>query len=1005
MGMMARLTKTWPRSLRLRLLLLLLVVMAGGLAAATAPSPAAAGAAAGFTLLIATSQVLVDRMVGKTDEAARRRRELVARLEPPLIPAGAPAPGARLVGARQGVAPLVGRVGDVVALSRAVNEGAHSVVVVDGPRWCGKTRLVAEWAAGLGPGWVAGWVAPPAEREDVGSGEAVGSDCARKAMSLTEQVVLLFDGYSQALVGALKALPEDQRQVRVVIAVHDHLALCRAVARESEKAGRACENAWVRHLRHAGARVEHEGWYEDFVRAYAARLGKPSVDLSALPTSAEGMSLGMLNACALAAVVGQQPRRRRLRVDEVLAVLWAGEVRAWAATRNDPRWALPPLNEQEAAISVAAVWVSGELPDEGLSQLLVAVLGRHQDHALSLLRWVHEVLGRDASLTAETALLPLSALLVQPPARDSDSPPPSGEPGIGGRSASLVRLLAAISQLGTQAVRQFLVRSLPALRFLPDSGWIVEAVIDGDGSRLLAAADAISITGECSREVDLALAAAIEITQPDAELTDQLKATLQVVSPPHAQTAIAILGLQRLSVSGEGPHLAGALKDLSTRLVEVGRTKEAVKPAKQAVAIYRELATADPATYESALASSLNDLGNTLAEAGRRQEALKQSEAAVAILRRLAAVNPAAHEPNLAVSLNNLGNRLAQVGRRDEGLIQCEASLVIRRRLVAADPARYEPALASSLNNLANRLAEAGRREEALKQTEAAVGILRRLSAANPKAHEPTFAMYLNNFGTRLAQVGRKEEALEQTEAAVAILRRLSAANPTAHEPDLAMYLSNLGNRLAQIGRREEALAPTVEAVAIRRRLSAANPTAHEPDLAMYLNNLGNRLAQIGRREEALAPTVEAVAIRRRLSAANPTAHEADFASSLHNLGNRLAQVGRREEALIQTEAAVAIRRRLAAANPSAHEPDLAMSLVTLGNRLRENHRHDSALIAKREAARIYGRLARSWPEAFADDFNEACASLRLALRALGHADETIAAEIVAIRSVRPANE
>ena len=281
----------------------------------------------------------------------------------------------------------------------------------------------------------------------------------------------------------------------------------------------------------------------------------------------------------------------------------------------------------------------------------------------------------------------------------------------------------------------------------------------------------------------------------------------------------------------------------------------------------------------------LATLGYRLRNAGRREEALAPTEEAVTLYRALAKANPAAYAPNLAMALNNLGALLSALGRREEALAPTEEAVTLRRALAKANPAAYTPDLAMALNNLGALLSELGRREEALAPTEEAATLYRALANANPAAHTPDLAMALNNLGIRLSALGRREEALAPTEEAATLYRALAKANPAAYTPDLATSLNNLGIRLSALGRRDEALAPTEEAATLYRALATANPAAYTPNLAGALNNLGILLSELGRREEALAPTEEAATLRRALVKANPAAYTPDLANSLWAIG------------------------------------------------------------------------------------------------------------------------
>ncbi|MFF5263299.1 serine/threonine-protein kinase [Actinomadura viridis] len=383
-------------------------------------------------------------------------------------------------------------------------------------------------------------------------------------------------------------------------------------------------------------------------------------------------------------------------------------------------------------------------------------------------------------------------------------------------------------------------------------------------------------------------------------------------------------------------------------------------PEQEAVAIYRELAQADPDRYAPDLARSLSNLGNTLWRLGRHDEGLPVEQEVVDIRRRLAEADPDRYLPDLATSLHNVGFTFGRLGRHAEALPVEQDAVAIYRELAEADPDRYLPDLAVSLNNVGFTLGRLGRHAEAAPVKQEAVDIRRRLAEADPDRHLPDLALSLNNLGFTLGELGRHAEGLPVHQEAVDIRRRLAAADPDSHLPDLALSLHNLGDTLGRLDRDAEELPVEQEAVDIRRRLAAADPGRYLPALAVSLNNVGFTLGRLGRYAEALPVDEEAVDIRRRLAAADPDRYLSDLAASLHGLGFTLGRLGRHAEAAPVKQEAVDIRRRLAEADPDRHLPDLALSLNNLGFTLGELGRHAEGLPVEEEAVDIRRQLGQS---------------------------------------------
>ena len=152
-------------------------------------------------------------------------------------------------------------------------------------------------------------------------------------------------------------------------------------------------------------------------------------------------------------------------------------------------------------------------------------------------------------------------------------------------------------------------------------------------------------------------------------------------------------------------------EQLRRQPADLGRHRETLAAEEEALALYRDLAAANPA-HQPALASALNSYGISLTDLGRHRDALAAEEEALALYRDLAAANPA-HQPALARALNNYGDSLTDLGRHRDALAAEEEALALYRDLAAANPA-HQPALASALNSYGVSLRDLGRHRDAL---------------------------------------------------------------------------------------------------------------------------------------------------------------------------------------------------------------------------------------------------------------------------------------------------
>ncbi|MFB8348761.1 tetratricopeptide repeat protein [Streptomyces niveus] len=167
---------------------------------------------------------------------------------------------------------------------------------------------------------------------------------------------------------------------------------------------------------------------------------------------------------------------------------------------------------------------------------------------------------------------------------------------------------------------------------------------------------------------------------------------------------------------------ADALDTLGRRLALAGKRDRALTVSREAVAMHRRLAEADPADFGPGPAEALHGLAAQL-PAADRDEALALAEEAVVILRAYANGDPATHQPGLAGSLHLYGGLLVRADERDRGLEVIRDVVERYRSLAEATPGRFDTSLARSPSDLGEGLGDARRYEEALTAHEAAVDV------------------------------------------------------------------------------------------------------------------------------------------------------------------------------------------------------------------------------------------------------------------------------------------
>ena len=393
-----------------------------------------------------------------------------------------------------------------------------------------------------------------------------------------------------------------------------------------------------------------------------------------------------------------------------------------------------------------------------------------------------------------------------------------------------------------------------ATNALTKLNWLAQEWPEAGRAKLLSA-----FAADPARLLPLAMQVAIESSDPIGGL-----AAAHLQSHPDIDLA--------REIDRSMPHRTTALRELATVATE----------------LLHGSAGRDDLDDMAERAGTANNLSVRLSDLGRREEALAAVEEAVALYRELATARPDAFRPDLATALTNLSNRLSDLERREEALAAVTEAVAIRRDLATARPDAFRPDLAGTFNSLSNRLSSLGRREEALAAVAEAVAIRRDLATARPDAFRPDLAMSLNNLAGDLSLLGRREEALAAVTEAVALYRDLATARPDAFRPDLAGTLNNLSIFQSDLGRREEAVAAAVEAVALTRDLATARPDAFRPVLAMSLYNLALSSNEAGRREEAVLAAREAVDLYHGLVQVYPDA----FGDNLADAQGLLSELG-----------------------------------------------------------------------------------------------------------------
>jgi tetratricopeptide (TPR) repeat protein len=358
--------------------------------------------------------------------------------------------------------------------------------------------------------------------------------------------------------------------------------------------------------------------------------------------------------------------------------------------------------------------------------------------------------------------------------------------------------------------------------------------------------------------------------------------------------------------------LADGYFELGDLTAKIGEAPEALRVQRQALAVRRELAAADPTPAarldvarslgavgellfetgdrpgslaalreqrelaEAVLAESPSDEARDVLAAGQRAqaealwpdaEAVPTLQEAVDLWQALAESQPdvTRYRRDLGLSLSRLGGMLDNRGDRAASRVALEKAARIQQELADAHPtdAGLQNDLTHTLNRTALVLGEMGRGPEETALMERVLAIRQKLVRAYPAVS--TFQVNLARshrlLGGSLMGAGRTSEAIEHYKQSRDLLKRLVADNPavTEYRFELAWVHNHLGLQYAGQGRFTEAIAELDRGLALRQELAAA-----EPSKALYANHLGYSYAYRGQAHVRAGHPAEAVADLRR---------------------------------------------------------------------------------------------------------------------------------------------
>jgi tetratricopeptide (TPR) repeat protein len=173
----------------------------------------------------------------------------------------------------------------------------------------------------------------------------------------------------------------------------------------------------------------------------------------------------------------------------------------------------------------------------------------------------------------------------------------------------------------------------------------------------------------------------------------------------HAVDRVILAGRFCIDFAAYTANLASALGKQSRALGDLERYDQALAPAAEALAIYRELAFARPGAYGYKPPRLMDDQVSYLAALERNDDILAALSQATIAYRRLPAAGSGTYTHSLAVALGNQSLTLTLLGRHEEALAPMEEAVTVYRELARTRPETFAADLGAALETLSEILA------------------------------------------------------------------------------------------------------------------------------------------------------------------------------------------------------------------------------------------------------------------------------------------------------------
>jgi glycosyltransferase involved in cell wall biosynthesis len=243
-----------------------------------------------------------------------------------------------------------------------------------------------------------------------------------------------------------------------------------------------------------------------------------------------------------------------------------------------------------------------------------------------------------------------------------------------------------------------------------------------------------------------------------------------------------------------------SLNSTSNRSTNLGKYREAILIAEEAVEGSKVLSEKDNKQYLELYATSLANLATCHANLGEYTSALEYGRLSAEILEPLQDKLQETGSDAYARVIGNLSLRYGDIGDSENSLKFARNSSELYEELAASRPDRYTAEHAQTLINLGATYSLSSKHDEGYASTKKAVDILRPLADRRPERFSTPLAIALLNLSICQSMQGRFHDALMSAKQSRSINEHLLSQGKLIEKWRYADSLVTAANRYADVG-------------------------------------------------------------------------------------------------------------------------------------------------------------------------------------------------------------